>query len=292
MNRIQLLRLFNPTIRIFGLFGGDEKYYQNIKKSLGNELEHIYCIPGKSAKWNWRNGDLALKLWYRDYGKDLLFDMLHIIEWDLLVLNSISQVYKCIPENGVGLSGLTLLKNMDKEWYWTTKEPYKTEWEKLLAFVKDKYNYNMELYACIAGGACFPKAFIEKYSATDIPELCNDEARLPLFAQIFGFKLYDTGIYNRFNVDEFKYFNLKQQINTQIILKEISTVEGKRVFHPYYKVFCKLAVCNHWYNVWHSIVYFAEHKIIEPIKLILIKLLGHRLYKAIKEKLKKSRLKN
>lgn len=254
-NRIQLLRLFNPGIKIFGLFGGDEKNLPEMVKKLGKDLEHIYCISGKSPEWKWRNGDLALRLWYVDYGRDIPFDMLHVVEWDLLILSSISQAYKNIPEGGIGLSGLVTLKGIEGKWPWTSKEPYKGEWHKFHSFLKDKFRYDLEPYASIAGGACFPKLFLDKYSALDIPELCNDELRVALYAQVLGFKLYDTGFYKWHDMEGEKYFNVEiRNIETRTIKKELNKLDGRRVFHPYRKVFCGLTDCNRTYNVWYNVV--------------------------------------
>lgn len=254
-NRLQLLRLFNPDIKIYGLFGGNEMDFPKIRKKLGKDLEHIYCISGKSREWKWRNGDLALRLWYLDYGKDIAFDMIHFIEWDLIVLDSISQIYSHIPAEGIGLSGLIPLRDIENRWPWTAKEPYRSEWHKFYSLLKDKYQYDLEPYASIAIGACLPRLFLDKYSAADIPELCNDELRVTLFGQILGFKLYDTGFYKWHDKEEEKYFNVEiRNIETKTIRKELKRLNGRRVFHPYRNVFCGLTDCNRMYNTWYNII--------------------------------------
>ncbi len=254
-NRLQLLRLFNPDIKIYGLFGGNEKNFPEMRRKLGKYLEHTYCIKDKSREWKWRNGDLAIKLWYLDYGKDIPFDILHIIEWDLLILNSILQVYKHVPADGVGLSGLIPLKDIKDRWPWTAKEPYKSEWHKFSLLLKDKYQYDLEPYVSIACGACFPKSFLEKYSTIDIPELCNDELRTALFAQVLGFKLYDTGLYRWHDREEENYFNVEiRNIETGVVMKELKKLNGRRAFHPYRKIFCGLVDCGLLYNGWYNII--------------------------------------
>jgi hypothetical protein len=63
--------------------------------------------------------------------------------------------------------------------------------------------------------------------------------RLPLFGQILGYKLYDTGFYkNWFNAKEEKVFNcMAQDISLPAITKELSKTKGRRIFHPYRKIF-------------------------------------------------------
>ncbi|PKM92132.1 MAG: hypothetical protein CVU81_02130 [Euryarchaeota archaeon HGW-Euryarchaeota-1] len=195
-NRLHMLQKYNPDIKLFGLYGGLKKNFPKFKKELGCFFEHIWLIP-KDKDWNWKHGDLAIREWFKYFGYKIKFDTLHLIEWDLLLFDSLSNIYKQIPKEGVGLTGLTPLKNVEPIWYWTSKDPYKTEWKALLKFVKNKFNYTLEPFGCLCGGLCLPRKFIEIYAKTNIPELCHDELRLPLFAQIFGFKMYDTGFYKK-----------------------------------------------------------------------------------------------
>jgi len=238
-SRLELLRAFNPGIDILGLYGGEEGDFQNIAKALSQHLSHVYCISGKTAEWKWKHSDLATRLWYKDYGYHLSFDMLHIIEWDLLLFSSISQLYGRIPKSGVGFTAMTPLENVQSRWYWTSQEPHKSEWSKLLELVTHKFHYYQKPYASLGPGVCLPREFLEAYASIDIPELSNDELRLPLFAQILGFRLHDTGFYRKwFDKEEMKVFNCEdQEIKTSIIREELSKASGRRVFHPYKRVF-------------------------------------------------------
>lgn len=237
-NRLELLKKFNPAIQIFGLYGGREGDYRKFCKALKPYLKDNYCIKNKSNDWKWENGDLAVMLWYKKIGQYLNFDMLHIIEWDLLLLDSLDKIYRQIPKNGIGLTALTLLKNVEDKWDWTSKKPQKNEWDRLLNFVKVNFSYKQEPYASFGPGTCLPKKFLEKYANTQIPELCHDELRLPLFGQIFGFRLYNTGFYKEwFNKEEQEFFNCEPKpISISIVLRELKKASGRRVFHPYRKV--------------------------------------------------------
>lgn len=240
-NRLKILKKLNPKIPIYGLYGGDKKDFKKYEQILNKYLVNIYQIKGKSSFWKWKNSDFAIGKWYREIGKSVTFDMVYIIEWDLLLLSSINNIYRNIPVNSVGVTGLTELKNIEKKWLWTSKNPYKKERIKLLEFVKINFDYNKLSYASLGPGVCLPKNFLEKYSSIDVPDYCNDELRIPLFAQIFGFKLYDTGFYKSwFDVENEKTFNcMNKNIKTSIIEKELKNSKGVRVFHPYKKIFDK-----------------------------------------------------
>jgi hypothetical protein len=237
-NRLILLKKFNPGVSIFGLFGGEEKKYPEFKNKLKPYLKNIYCVRGKTGFWKRLNGDLAVRLWYQVIGKTLSFDMLHVVEWDLLFFDSLNRIYSDIPEGCVGLAALTALKNVENKWALTSKEPYKSQWQTLLKFAQAKFSYRQEPFASQGPGPCLPRSFLEKYSNTEIPDLGNDELRLPLFSQIFGFKLYDTGLQKKwFDKEEEKFFNCdKVDIRISTIKKELSLLSGKRAFHPFRKL--------------------------------------------------------
>ena len=212
--------------------------YSGFRKEL-NLMEDVYSVKGKTDYWKWKNGDLAIREWYKDFGHTVSFDMLHLVEWDLLLLDTLENIYGHVRKNGIGLTALIKLKSVEKRWFWTNEDPGRSEWKKLQNFARKKFNYNQEPCASLGPGTCLPKAFLEKYSSIEVPELCNDELRLPLFGQIFGFKLFDTGFYKKwFSEKERKVFNCKnKEILLSTIRKEFSKKSGRRAFHPFRKMF-------------------------------------------------------
>ena len=137
----------------------------------------------------------------------------------------------------MGLTALTPLKNIAHGWNWVSKEPAKSEWLKLLKYVKKHFKYNKEPYASLGPGSCLPKKFLDKYSAIHVPALSHDESRLPLFSQILGFKLIDTGFHKKwFDKEQNKKFDCgNPEISLKIIKEELKKKNGARAFHPYRK---------------------------------------------------------
>ncbi len=232
-DRLRQLKNFNPEIKIFGLYGGKENEFTKFKKYLDSFFEHNYCIKNKSNHWKWKNGDLGIRLWYKNIGKKLKFDMLHVIEWDLLLFGSLNETYKKIPKNSIGLTALNPLKNVEQKWSWTAEEPSKSEWAKLLKYAKDRFKYNKQPYASLGPGPCLPKNFLDKFSSVHVPDLCNDELRFPLFGQIFGFKLIETGFYRNWSDPNImKFFNCHgNEIPLNLIKKELKRKGGRKSFH-------------------------------------------------------------
>ena len=105
-NRLKLLKKYNPHIKIFGIFGGKQKDLPSISKYLKVDLLNIFSLR-ENKTWKWQNSDLAIRSWFINYGKNIDFDLLHLIEWDLIYFDSQEQIYKNIPRRGMALTGLT-----------------------------------------------------------------------------------------------------------------------------------------------------------------------------------------
>ena len=106
-NRLAILLRLNPGARIFGLWGGDSAGILEARQDLAAYLEDIWPIPVASSLWKWQHADLALMMWFKAVGRHLPFDMLHFVEWDVLFLASLDEIYGDLGRNGVALAGLT-----------------------------------------------------------------------------------------------------------------------------------------------------------------------------------------
>ena len=187
VNRIEHLIWLNPGLPLYGIYGGSDKDVLMYKSVTEKYFEDLYIVSDRSKHWKWKNFDIILQDWYIKTGRDIDFDMAHIIEWDLLLLEGIKELYRYIPNGYLGLTGIVPIKEIEDKWYWTSDIIRRQEWLNLMAILKERYAYNCMPYATFGPGTCLPKAFLEKYSELDIPELCNDEIRIPLFAQILDF---------------------------------------------------------------------------------------------------------
>jgi hypothetical protein len=197
-------------------------------------LDSIHILPRAKGLWNWRHGDLVVADWYRRRGATLEFDTLHLVEWDLLLIAPLTSLYSSVPEGAVGLTALTPTTDLEKEWTWLRREENHREWEALLAYAHDEWGYDGTTYGCVGPGAVFPRAFLEAYAAVDPPSLCNDELRLPLFAQILGFPLADTRLRGPWRGErEHELFHFRApEIDLETIHRELAKPDGARAFHP------------------------------------------------------------
>ena len=239
LNRLEILKHYNPSVPIYGIYGGDISDFPEHQKILKNYFIDIYVIKSDSSEWKWKNSDLVLLEWYNDAGKHIDFSMAFFIEWDLLLFGDIEDIYSSINEGDVGITGMIPLTKIENTWYWTSVEPHKSEWTALLNFVSMYYQYKAIPLASLGCGLCFPKSFLEKYTELYLPELCHDELRTPLAAQLLGFPVKDTGFMRDWlNPYEIKYFNCYKNrlIALQTIIEEL-TLKRRKAFHPFRDIF-------------------------------------------------------
>jgi hypothetical protein len=234
--RVRLLRTFNPGVPICGLFGGTRGFNEAALRLGGKSvlgLDSFYrSRPG--GWWNWNNGDLALAAWYRDVGCRMAFDVAYLIEWDLLLLDSLERLYASVPEGAVGLTAVTPISAIEHDWEWLQQPDGRRDWERLLSYARAAWAYDGVPHACWGGGACFPRSFLARYAAIEPPDLCQDQLRVPLFAQILGFPIAETGFRRRWHDrDEDRFFNLHgREVDLSVIGAELAKADGRRAFHP------------------------------------------------------------
>lgn len=238
-NRLRLLRRFNPDTPIFGLFGGALTSRPVLARArtrpLARHLEDLYLLPGRS----WADQDLAARHWFAERGHAVPFDVAHLIEWDVLLFGRIEDLYRRVAPTALGLTGLVPLQAISARWSWLTREQYRSELAELMAFLRAEYSFSGPPYACVGPGLSLPRSFLERYASVPVPELCHDELRLPTFASALGFELEDTGFFKRwFDQEEERFFNAdRREIDEEVIRRELARPEGRRVFHPYFRVF-------------------------------------------------------
>jgi hypothetical protein len=158
--------------------------------------------------------------------------MLHVVEWDLLLLEPLARLFEHIGPMEVGLTGLAPASQMMGKWPWlATGSPPGSEWDALRARVGNP----VDPLICQGPGMCLPRAFLERYAAENVPAMCNDEVRVPLYARAFGFPLKGTGISRAWSTP---FFNCRRRpIERRIVMDELAKPDGCRAFHPFHEAF-------------------------------------------------------
>lgn len=240
LERVKFLKRLNPSVDIFGLYGGEADELPIMRETLGPFCADISSLAEYAPSWKWRFGDLAVRQWFINVGNRVPFDVAHIIEWDLLLCRPLHVMYSHIAADTVGLTGLRRVKDVEHFHPFISQEPLSLEWKNLLHWARSKHGYSLEPLLCLGPGYCLPRSFLESLSRLVMPELSMDELRLPLAAQILGFNISDTRLCRSFQMEEeVRVFNtIKKEVPISTVVQELEQMRGRRAFHP---VFASLA---------------------------------------------------
>lgn len=233
---IDLMRRLNPGVAIHGIFGGDSGYRGAAFRLAGRRLLRLdtMYVSHRSGHWNWKNGDLVLLDWFREMGHQVTFDVVHLVEWDLLLADRLDRIYAGVPPGAVGLTAYTPLSVIGDGWRWTSRPDEAREWRQLLDFAATRLGYAGSPHGCLGVGPCLPRAFLRDYAAVDPPDLGNDELRLPLFAQALGYPVVDTRLRRGWHSAEEDRFlaATARQVDPRTVVAELAKPDGRRAFHP------------------------------------------------------------
>jgi len=228
-----LIRL-NPHLEVHGIYGGKEEDYNYYTENLP-QLKTNYLISDVPAEWKWKNFDFILQKWYKEKGNKIEFTRFYVYEWDLLFTLPIGTLYGQLPEDAVVFSGLIKLKKVQNYWYWSSYKERKTEFERLTQYLSEQYNFIKDLYACLCPGFSATKAFLEEMCQISLPDLSNDEVRLPMYCQLANYTAYNSHFLDRwFSFKEYFKFNCNRTlVKKELIFKDLNNKKGKRAFHPF-----------------------------------------------------------
>jgi hypothetical protein len=237
-NRLELFAHFNPDVPVFGLYGGEPRDFDRYTREL-DRLRGNYCLSGIAPESKWKSVDLALKEWFQRVGHAIPFTQLYLLEWDFVLFDRIEHAYRNVPEGSAGFSGLTELRAISGQWWWTRDPEKKAEWQALMRHVRERYGYDAEPLGMLCPGLTLPRRLLEGMDRIDLPELGNDELRLPLMAQLLGVEVRDTGFHRRwFSRWEHRYFNCNElPVSERRIMGQLHLRNGRRAFHPYRGIF-------------------------------------------------------
>lgn len=235
LERLNLLKQLNPSVEIFGLFGGESDDAPQMQAILTPLLENIFSIAEYAPAWKWRFSDLALYQWFANVGMHVNFDVAHLIEWDLLLCKPLDNLYAHIASDSLGLTAVRRVEAVETNYALTTMEPFSLEWKKLLKWAEMNHGYSDQPLACLGPGYCVPRRFLEAYSSLEMPEISIDELRIPLAAQLLGMAVEDTRLCRDWFVEEeLKIFNTKKkEVAVSVVNLELRKPKGRRAFHPF-----------------------------------------------------------
>lgn len=245
-NHLEIVRKNNPNCKIYGLFGGDPLDENVFKEELKGLLDDFWTYPGTygaEAKDKWLHGDLLILDWYDRRGRDLIWDSVAIVQWDMLTFDSVDNVVPGLKKNEIFFSGYRDLdEELENRWSWTTPDKHlRADFLDFKEFVANEYGYKQKLKACLFIYAVFPRAFLDKYLQIESKTIGFLEYKLPTLATIWGIDVYehDLGVFWRDERDDIAKSPLnatKEMITDDYVISQLKLEDGWRIFHPYEQV--------------------------------------------------------
>ncbi len=245
LDRVKLLRKYNPEARIYGLYGGDLSEADRFKTLLTDHLDDFYVYEREETPdWKWLNGDLMLLDWYENRGTRLNWDSVIVVQWDLLVFASLESQFRGIKKGDIFLSGYRELdKRIEESWGWTRPNGRdRDNYDKFKRHLRNDCNYEGKIMCCKFVLEVLPRVFFEKYSQEKGKIYGMIEYRIPTYANMYGLNIFKKDLGDLWTRHGAKNTVTKfQPINTQAtaiskknITAELSKTSGRRVFHPYF----------------------------------------------------------
>lgn len=238
-NRLLLIKKHNPDALIYGLFGGKVSEASLYQERLGKYLDDFYTFKeDKDADWKWIHGDLVLLDWFDKRGRNLPWQTVAVVQWDMLVFDSIESQLDGMKQGETFFSGLRdLSKDIESVWHWTGGAK-RNNYLNFLEYVKDRYGYtDNPALCCLYIFVVLPRIFFEKYLEVENKEIGMLEYKDPIYAKIFDIPFFtkDLGVLWHDNEGQKPLNAIPEEIPVDYIQDELQKENGYRLFHPYFK---------------------------------------------------------
>lgn len=240
VNRLEILKRYNPDVKVYGLYGGSKEDEDLFRNSLRPHLDDFYMAPMEDEDWKWIHGDLVLLDWYDERGRHLQWDSVAIVQWDMLVFTSIAEMFSEMQQGQLFLSGYReLTPEIEERWYWTKEGGGERDnYLAFLEYVEEVYGFEEPPLCCLFIFEIFPRVFFERYLEVENLELGMLEYKVPIYAKIFDIEVYekDLGVcWNGKYWREYPLNALPHELETEYIEKELEKDGGWRIFHPCFR---------------------------------------------------------
>ena len=244
--RVALLRRLNPKTPIYGLYGGPPPDLNEARRSVGGDLDDLWAYAAdQESHWRWLHGDQLIAAWMRERGQALEWDTVVVIQWDMLVLAPVDDIFAGLGPGEAVFSGHRPLDEVREWWGWAGAQD--GEKRAALARFEDRlaedFDYQGPLWCCLFIVICLPRDFLARYAAYGPPEEGFLEYRMPTLARIWGTPVRtDLGGRPWWGADpstktvstRARALNaVGQEASLELVVAESRRPNGLRIFHPY-----------------------------------------------------------
>lgn len=246
-NRLRLLRLLNPGVPIYGLYGGDPQDAASMRAVLGPWCDDLYAFPEpRTPEWKWLNGDHLIAAWHKARGHALPdWDTLIVVQWDMLVLAPVRDLFAFLRPGELLLSGLRPLAEVEAWWGWAGRRlpERRPALDAFQSWLAQRHGYSGELWCCQFMVAALPRRFLDQSVADGPTEDGFIEYRVPTLARVYGipFRLdhpfrpwWGADPATRDAPPPARILNaMGEAVPLALIRDQLADPHGGRIFHPF-----------------------------------------------------------
>ena len=243
--RLRELRLRNPRLKIYALYGGPAGEAEEARRTIGPLCDDFYAHPGfESAHEKWIAGDRMIAGWHVARGAHLKWDSLFIVQWDFVTLSPLADLVPGLARGEAAFSGDRPLAEVSAWWGWAGAgtEAQAADLAKFRELLAARYAYDGPLWCCLFIAAVLPRQFLDEYARSGPPKPGFLEYKLPTLARVFGVPVRPAPALRTWwradpstrtaPASERAMSASKTPIDPALIRVEALRPDGRRAFHP------------------------------------------------------------
>lgn len=176
---------------------------------------------------------MLLLEWYRERGKFLPFDLLAVVQWDLLLLDSVDALFEGMKSSDVFFSSAKPVGPIESSWFWTSDPREKPSYDEFRRHLIRDCQYEGPPWCCEFVVACLPRSFFERWLEISRPNVGFMEYSLPTYARMFGHDFHRCAYLDTSEGWRALLSAKKEPVHLLSVIVHNLTTAKKRAFHPF-----------------------------------------------------------
>jgi len=246
VDRLQLMRHYNPDTPIYVLFGGEHADAPRFENELRPYFDDFYVFPEqKDPFWKWRYGDVLISRWFSDRGYELKWDSILVIQWDMLVFAPVATLFGQLRMNELLLPGLRPAKDVDASWddpesyaFVFNRPEYPNYYDEYTAFLSEYELSEQDVWCCAFIVTVLPYDFLDRFARRKSPGTGFLEITIPTLAKYWGFDFCTDHPYSPWLKGSLHPYctvlnTVDADCSNRYVLLHLLDPWGLRIFHPH-----------------------------------------------------------
>jgi hypothetical protein len=226
--RVRLMRSFSRDAAFYGICT-DRPENQRKYQPVFDELDDAWAFPYVNPKWHWHNLDKVICTWFVKRGKDLHFDRLLVLDWDVLLLGPVSTWTDSVHDKNARFIDVQA-NNEPESNHWTRS--CNPEFLAFCSRFREMHGRAPVLHNAYLFAYALPRRALEDCAQEDLAYSGYCEYRLPTLLYHRGYQLENLPRPENW----YPFSNVNgRSISRKLIRQQLAKADGGRLFHPVYE---------------------------------------------------------